>query len=59
MNKHPDTFGWESIYDVKDQCGVCAHTVVEKKMAACEYGKQGFPAAHNCPIYKYDEELSQ
>jgi hypothetical protein len=59
MNKHLDTMGWESKYDVKGQCGVCAHVVEERKMAACEFGREGFPAAHNCPIYKYDEELSQ
>jgi hypothetical protein len=46
MNKHLDTMGWESKYE-------------ERKMAACEFGREGFPAAHNCPIYKYDEELSQ
>ena len=59
MNKRQDTQGWIPIYDVKDQCGVCKYAIVEHKMAACEYGRQGFPAAHNCPIYKYDEELSQ
>ena len=59
MNKRQDTLGWESMYDVKDQCGICAHVVIERKMAACEFGKPGFPAAHNCPLYKYDEELSQ
>jgi hypothetical protein len=57
MKKHPDTAGWESMYDVKNQCGICKHAIVERKMAACEYNKQGFPAAHNCPIFKFDEEL--
>jgi hypothetical protein len=50
------TEGWQLIYDLKDQCGICSHVVTEHRMACCDYGKKDFPAAHNCPIFKFDEE---
>jgi hypothetical protein len=49
-----DTQGWVPIYDVKDQCGMCAHVVKEHRMASCDSMRGGFPAAHNCPMFKYD-----
>jgi hypothetical protein len=54
--KSKDTNGWFAIYDVKDQCGRCKHVVTEQRMACCDYNKSGFPAAHNCALFKWDEE---
>jgi hypothetical protein len=49
------TEGWFLIYDIKDQCAICKHVVVDKRMACCDYNKQSFPAAHNCALFKWDE----
>jgi hypothetical protein len=56
--KNTDTQGWFAIYDIKDQCALCKHVVIEQRMACCDYGKAGFPAAHNCALFKWDEEAA-
>ena len=49
-----DTQGWVPIYDLKDLCGRCVEVVHEHRMASCPYGQKSFPAAHNCPRFRYD-----
>jgi hypothetical protein len=56
-NARIETNGWLVIYDVKGQCDRCAHVVTEQKMASCDYNRKEFGNAHNCPLFKFDEEL--
>ena len=57
MSKHAiDTQGWQSTYQLGGQCGTCTWVLSEKRMVACEYGRPEFPAAHNCPKFKFQEE---
>jgi hypothetical protein len=53
-----DTQRTVTIYDLKDQCGRCAEVVREHRMASCPYNQHSFPAAHNCPRFRYDWEDS-
>ena len=51
-----NTQGWLVIYDVKGQCGMCAHVTKEGRMVACDYNRHEFGNAHNCPVYSHNLE---
>ena len=51
-----NTQGWLVIYDVKGQCGMCAHVTKEGRMVACDYNRHEFGNAHNCPVYNHNWE---
>ena len=47
------------IYDVKGQCGNCAHVVRDHRLASCDFNRHDFGNAHNCPVYRFDWEDSK
>ena len=59
MPRQQSMAGWILIYDLKGQCGNCAHVVRKQKMAACDFNRNDFGNAHNCPVYRFDWEDSK